>query len=137
MERGPSYGYFANSIKTWLIVKPSVEASAKEIFKDTGINITSEGRPYLGSPLGLQSYVEDFVNQKVTTYQSSVLTLTNLASSQPHVAFAAFTCSLSSQWLYLCCTTPNICFLLEPLEETIRTKFIPVLTGRTPLGVIE
>ena len=25
MERGPSYGYFANSLKTWLIVKPSVD----------------------------------------------------------------------------------------------------------------
>lgn len=106
--RGPSYGYYANNSKTWLIVKPSVEASAKEIFKNTGINITTEGRPYLGSPLSQLSYIKEFVNQKITTGQSSILTLTDIASSQPHAAFAAFTHSLSSHWLFLCRTTLTV-----------------------------
>ena len=32
-ERGPSYGYFPQATKTWLIVKPNSEDKAKSIFK--------------------------------------------------------------------------------------------------------
>ncbi len=33
----PSYGYFANPSKTWLIVKSDHLSAAKEIFRDTGV----------------------------------------------------------------------------------------------------
>ena len=29
---GPSFGYFANDTKTWLITKPSLEDKAKRLF---------------------------------------------------------------------------------------------------------
>ncbi|KAL5467464.1 hypothetical protein EMCRGX_G031690 [Ephydatia muelleri] len=45
---GPSYGYFVNPGKTWLIVKPQHERDAKELFSGTGIGITSEGKRHLG-----------------------------------------------------------------------------------------
>ena len=41
---GPSYGYFVNPGKPWLIVKPQHEHDAKELFSGTGIRITSEGK---------------------------------------------------------------------------------------------
>ena len=47
--RGPSYGYFPNANKPWLIIKDSAEADAKLLFKDAGIKITFRGQPYLGS----------------------------------------------------------------------------------------
>ena len=37
---GPSYGYFVNPGKTWLIVKPQHERDATELFSGTGISIT-------------------------------------------------------------------------------------------------
>eukprot|EP00731_Ephydatia_muelleri_P026182 Em0018g282a len=49
---GPSYGYFVNPGKTWLIVKPQHERDAKELFSGTGIGITSEGKRHLGAALG-------------------------------------------------------------------------------------
>ena len=49
---GPSYGYFVNPGKTWLIVKPQREHDAKELFSGTGIGITSEGKRHLGAALG-------------------------------------------------------------------------------------
>ena len=49
--------------------------------------------------------------------------------SQPHTAYAAFTHGLSNLWLFLCKTILNAHHLLEPLEEIIRVKFIPTLTG--------
>ena len=43
-ERGPKYGYFVNPSKTWLAVKECHLKSAKEIFKDTGVHVTTMGK---------------------------------------------------------------------------------------------
>ena len=40
-DAGPPLGYYPNSKKCWLVVKPEKEGHAKEIFAGTGINITS------------------------------------------------------------------------------------------------
>ena len=40
--------------------------------------------------------------------------------------------SLVSKWTYLFQTIPDINSILDPLELTLRTKFIPALTGRPP-----
>ena len=50
-SRGPSFGYYANPSKSWLIAKPEAEDFARSISVDTDINITSEGHRYLGIPL--------------------------------------------------------------------------------------
>lgn len=49
---GPKFGYFTNGAKSWLVVKEEFLVEAKSLFNDTKIHITSEGRPYLGPPLG-------------------------------------------------------------------------------------
>ena len=82
-SRGPRYGYFANSNKTWLVVKESVEVEAKNLFCGTNISITSHGRPYLGAPLGTQSYQEEFVCSKVDVWVTHVQSLTKVAIMLP------------------------------------------------------
>ena len=67
--RGPSYGYYPNATKTWLIVKDSFKEEAKLLFKNSGIQITSHGRPYLGSPLGSPSFVRVY-HQKDHTVEN-------------------------------------------------------------------
>ena len=47
MVSGPPLGYFPNLQKCWLIVKPEKERPAKEIFSETTISITTEGRKHL------------------------------------------------------------------------------------------
>ena len=47
IQEGPSYGYFPNPIKTWLVTKKQFYQKTVTEFTDTGVNITSEGRPYL------------------------------------------------------------------------------------------
>ena len=49
---GPSFGYYANPAKTWLVTKDSCLADAIKTFAGTNVNVTSVGRPYLGTPLG-------------------------------------------------------------------------------------
>ena len=41
---GPDFGYFLNAKKCWIIAKRDKKESVKEIFKDTEINMTMEGK---------------------------------------------------------------------------------------------
>ena len=88
---GPPFGYFANASKTWLITKDSLLVKAKEIFHDTQVNITSQGRPHLGAPLGSQEFVDQFITEKVNQWKEELKLLVDVAKTQPHAAFAAFT----------------------------------------------
>ena len=81
---GPSYGYFVNSGKTWLIVKPQHEHDAKELFSGTGIGITSEGKRHLGAALGRHSLLESYISDKVKVWTSTILILSLIAKTQPH-----------------------------------------------------
>ena len=56
---GPSYGYFVNASKTWLIVKPEYLDLAGEVFQNTGIGITSEGKRHLGASIGSQQFTTE------------------------------------------------------------------------------
>ena len=70
-ECGPGFGYFPNAVKTWLFVKESQLALAKELFRDTGVQITTEGHRLLGAPVETRQfcerYVEDAVQLEATT----------------------------------------------------------------------
>ena len=50
--RSPNFGYFVNPSKIWLVVKECYLESAKAIFKETGVNVTTDGKVYLGSFIG-------------------------------------------------------------------------------------
>ena len=127
---GPSFGYFVNPKKTWLVTKDGSLSTASQIFGDSEVNITTEGRPVLGSPIGKQEFISDFVTGKVTHWIAEIEKLSEIADSQPHAAYGAITHGLASKWAYLSRTTPDIDQLLLPLENSIRTTLLPKLTGR-------
>ena len=114
---GEDYGYSANASKTWLVVKPEHLAEAKVIFADSGVQITSEGRRHLGAALGTKSFTEAFVTKRVQDWVQEIDTLSSIALSQPHAAFAALTHSLISKWDYLQRAMPDIGELFQPLED--------------------
>ena len=134
---GPGYGYFANPSKTWLITKEGHHANAISTFAGTGVNITPEGRPYLGTAIGSQEYVEAHTEKKVSEWMSCVNQLTDIAKTQPHAAFTALTHGLMSKWTYLSRTTPNIAPKMKPLDELLRAQLLPTLTGRPPPSELE
>ena len=134
---GPDYGYFPNASKTWLIVKEGYNDEAISTFEGTQVVITEEGKKYLGSAVGKQTFIERYVQQKVTTWVGELECLSSIAITQPHAAFAAFTHGLTSRWTYLARTTPNIENLIKPLEETIRKVFLPNLTGQNAFSDTE
>ena len=117
---GPSYGYLANAAKTWLVIKPGLESEAATHFGDTSVRVTAVGRPYLGGALGSDAYVSDFVKGKVAGWSQELKLLSEIAASQPHAAYTAYTHGLSSKWSYLLRTMKGIGDHLEPLEDIVR-----------------
>ena len=69
------------------------------MFDDTMVNITTDGRPVLGSPVGKPEYIADFVSQKVKQWVGEIEKLAEIADSQPHAAaaYGAITHGLSSK----------------------------------------
>ncbi len=110
---------------------------ASTAFDQTGVNVTADGRPYLGSPTGSPSYVETFVKSKVSTWSSLVTSLADIATTPPHAAYSALNHGLSSKWTYMCRTTPITSHLMKPLDESLRTHLIPSFTGNPPPNEIE
>ena len=127
----------ANATKTWLVVKDANLASATSAFLGTNVNITSEGRPHLGAPLGTETYVAQSIQKKVAKWCLQLQTLCSIAITQPHAIFAAFTHSVVHQWTYLARTVSNISTFFTPIEDIIRSNLIPSLTGRAPPGDLE
>ncbi len=50
--------------------------------------------------------------------------------THPHAVYAAFTHGMVGKWTYVARTTPNIGRLLQPLEDIIKTKLLPALSGK-------
>ena len=130
VTHGPAFGYYANGSKTWLVTKESHLDKAREIFLDTQVRITSKGRPLLGAPLGLREFIDHFISEKISQWGEDLSLLAEIAKSQPHAAYAAFTHGFVHKFSYLCCTVPDLEATLQPLEDHIRSLLIPSLTGQ-------
>ena len=132
LEHGKGFGYYPNASKTHLVVKAQFLEKAKQLFADTNVNITTQGKRHLGAAIGNRDFIEQYVKEKVKMWTQELHQLAEIATSQPHAAYASFTHGLSSRWTYLQRTIPDINDLFQPLEEAIHQSFIPALTGRPP-----
>ena len=137
VDMGPLFGYYPNASKTYLVVKPEHEETAREAFADTDVNITTQGKRHLGAALGSKTFTEEYVSQKVQEWTRQILKLSEVAIFQPHAAYAAYVHGLSYRWSYLIRTISDIEDLLQPLENAIHQHFIPTLTGRPPCSSSE
>ena len=124
-------GYFPNAKKCWLIIKPEREQAAREVFRDTAINVTIEGHKHLGAALGSRSFLEEYDGERVDEWVNEVTKLADFAISQPQACYAAFTFGLRHRWTYFLRTLPDIAELLEPLERAINEVLIPAVTDHT------
>ena len=106
---GKSYGYYPNASETHLIV-----------------NFVC-GQRHLGAAIGSSIHIQQYGNDEVQTWVQEIRCLSDIATSQPHAAYAVH--GVSSYWNFLSRTIPHISRLYQPLENVIHQVFIPSLTG--------
>lgn len=108
------------------------------LFSDTCVNVTAEGRPYLGAAIGSRPFIVGYVSTKVASWVTDheLELLASFAVTQPHAAFLVFSCGVVSKWLLIAQTIPNVGHLYKPLENCVRHHFIPSVTGQsTPVDL--
>ena len=129
-EIGPKYGYHPNAAKTHIILK-SLDSldRARELF-GTQVKITVEGKRHIGAALGTQTFVDEFIKEKVAKWVHDVEELVAIAKEEPQAALSAFNIGLSQRWKFVQRTMRGISVHFQPLEDVIRQKLIPALCGR-------
>ena len=121
--------YYPKASKIFLVVKEEYAEKAVKAFVNTNISITAHGKRHLGVAVGSVDIRDEFVSGKVQEWCKEIVLLSEVALSQPHAAFAAYVNGQASKWSYISRTIPGIGHLLQPLEQVIREKFIPAVTG--------
>ena len=134
VEHGPKYGYYPKASKSWLVVKEEKLNEAIEIFGNSGVQITTEGRKYLGgfvgTPEGKKKYVEELCEEWISQLEQ----LSSIAKCEPQSAYCAFTAGFKHKLTYFIRTIPDLSEILKPLDDVINNKFIPAITERQAIS---
>ena len=99
-----------------LITKAQFCSVGKEYFHDTAVDVTTDGRPHLGAPVGT---LESFTIDKILSWISAVDILSSIAMSQPHAAYSCFTDGLINCWLYASRTAPETFSSFQKLTDKV------------------
>ena len=125
---GPKLGYYPSGSKSWLVVKPIKEEKARQIFRDTNIKVTTEGRSYLGGYTGSESGQSKYANELVSSWCDQLTALSKIARSEPQAAYTAFVSSFIHKLTYHIRTMPNIKQHLSKMDDIVDNVFIPAIT---------
>ena len=68
------------------------------------------------------------MRSKVDGWVEEIEALAEIAETQPHAAFAAFTHCVKHKWNFIVRTTPGIGDLLQPLEDKIVICLLPAIS---------
>jgi len=82
------------------------------------VNISVEGRPYLGATIGTPEFTHNYVDEKVREWSTEILLLAKIAESQPQVAYCVNSWALS-RWRFVARTIPSVAESFQPLENVI------------------
>ena len=109
---------FTNPSKS-VLVKPDRQEAAQAMFSGTEVTIITDGFRHLGSALGSQQFVREFMASKVTTWSQELCNLSEIARSQPQAAYSALVHGLQHKWSFLCSMLQVTPDHLAPQEDLI------------------
>ena len=98
------------------------------MFTDRNINITTD-RKHLGAAVGNDTYTVQYVESLVDNWKTQLKLLSTIEETQLQAAYLAFVSRFRSKLNDFMRTIPDISHHLVSLEETLRNRFIPVITG--------
>ena len=76
------FGYYVSESKSWLIIKnPNHFDHAQNIFKDTGIKITCEGKHHLRAVIGSEDFKSEYVREKISNWPQEIIKLTEYSKN--------------------------------------------------------
>ena len=112
-----------------MIVKSDCFDKAIHIFNDTNIQITIQGRRYLGAALGTSQFRNEYIMEKINKWVEELYVLSETAKIEPQAACTCFLSGYKHKFSYHTRTIPGIGKLLRKVDEVILTEFIPAIAG--------
>ena len=100
------------------------------LFKDSGIEITTEGKRHLGAVIGSDSFKAQYITEKVKEWVDDITQLAKIAESEPQAAYAAYIFGLSHRWTFYMRTIEGTKDFLQPIEDAIAHTLIPSIIGK-------
>ena len=89
-----------------------------------------EGKRHLGAVIGSKEYKDAYCNEKVSKWGEELHLLSQIAGTQPHAAYTAFTKGYRSRFTYFLRTIPAFEDYLDPIDEILNSELIPTLFGQ-------
>ena len=126
---GAKFGYFPKPSKSYLTVKEDQLPNAATLFDNSDVNITVEEKRHLGAIVGSEMYKGEYVNDLVKDCNSQLCISSTVVESRPKAACWTFVSNFKNKLTYFIITISDISNLLIPIEDTIRYRFIPAMTG--------
>ena len=116
-------------------MKTECRAAASEEFEGTGVQISEDGddllhkagQRHLGAAVGSPEFVAAYLDEKVATWVEQVTHLADIASTQPHAAYAGFVFGLRHRWTFIQRTMPTAGDHMQPLKDVVDYKLLPSL----------
>ena len=132
ISEGQKLGYYVDESKSWLIIKDRTKLeTAKQIFGDSNIKFTCEGKRHLGVAIGTNEFRIQYVSEKVEEWCKEMKRLSALAKTQPHAAFSAYNHGEQHKFTYFLRTIEGMNELIKPLDNIIMNTFLPAIFGET------
>ena len=128
---GPGFGYYPNATKTKLLVKTEHVEYARTVFRETSIEITTEGVRLLGSVIGGEMFTNHYLTEKMKEWASEIKNLAEIPKTEPQATFACLTHGLLSIYTFLMRTTPGLTEHFSVLRSIILEEFLPSLFGKS------
>ena len=95
------------------------------------VNITTEGQRHLGAVIASQEYKDQYCEEKVRVWKEEIECLSEIAKSQPHATYIAFTKGFQSKFPYFMRTIGSFEDYVEPIQEVIEDVLLPTLFGQS------
>ena len=134
---GPKFGYNPDGSKCWLIVKSQLVREAEKLFENTKINITKNGKRYLGAAIGSQEYRDEYIIKKTNQIANELNKLCEIGNLEPQAEYSCFVSGFKHKLNYIMRTIPDISHLLKPINDIILAKLIPAITDGIKINQIE
>ena len=128
---GPKYGYFPKASKSYLIIKEDQLPNATALFDNSDVNIAVciFLSLSLGAIVASGSYNREYVHELVKDWNSQLRILSTIVEIQPQAAYSAFASRFKNKLCYFMTAIPYMSSLLLLIDDTIRNRFIPAITG--------
>ncbi|KAL7477167.1 hypothetical protein ACHAW6_002998, partial [Cyclotella cf. meneghiniana] len=127
---GPSVGYFPEPEKCWVICPPSSKPHVRQVFTDASLPVSyCHGKRYVGGFVRSCEKREEWLSPMIQKWVTGIERLATIATRFPHSAYAGLVSCLSAKWQYICRTVPDVGPSLTPVENALRTKFLPAVLG--------